>query len=101
LAMTWSGTAAADPPPYDDVYMGASGGTDINGAGTVGDPGPQTPVMAGPTTSPIDLSVLYAGGNGGNGALTLDATPPNSGGAGGAADANGLLTGTTTTTLTL
>jgi hypothetical protein len=101
LAMTWSGKAAADPPPYDDTFMGASGGTDLSGVGTAGDPAPQTPVIVGPTNSPIDLSVLYAGGAGGNGALTFDATPPHSGGAGGSADANGLLGGTTSSTLTL
>ncbi len=44
LAMTWSGKAAADPPPYDYTYMGASGGTDLNGVGIAGDPAPQTPV---------------------------------------------------------
>ena len=101
LAMTLSGKAAADPPPYDFTYEGASGGTDINGVGIAGDPAPQTPVAGGPTSAPIDLSVLYAGGNGGNGALTFDATPPHSGGAGGSADANGLLAGATTSTLTL
>jgi hypothetical protein len=101
LAMTWSGKVAADPPPYDDTFMGAAGGTDLSGAGTAGDPAPGTPVVSGPTTSPIDLSVLYAGGNGGAGALTPVATPPHSGGAGGAADANGLLAGTTSSALTL
>ncbi|HEY1452276.1 MAG TPA: hypothetical protein VGF57_02335, partial [Roseiarcus sp.] len=101
LTIARTGAAAADPPPYDDIYIGASGGTATDGVGTPGDPAPQTPVMAGPTNSPIDLSVLYAGGNEGNGELTFDATPPNSGGAGGAADANGLLTGATTSTLTL
>ena len=101
LAMTWSGRAGADPPPYDYTYMGASGGTDLNGVGIAGDPAPQTPVAAGPTSAPINLSVLYIGGNGGAGTLSFDATPAHSGGAGGAADADGLLTGTTTSTLTL
>src|SRR5271154_1211443 len=89
LAMTWSGKAAADPPPYDYTYMGASGGTDLNGVGIAGDPAPQTPVAAGPTSAPIDLSGLYIGGNGGAGTLSFDATPAHSGGAGGAADADG------------